>query len=101
MRSYTTQMDAARRGIITPEMEYVSIRETMNAVDPDYGVISCGRNNEYGHPHDAPVNRLNRADVELYRTDLMGSVVLVTNGEELAFFLETANTNLTGYEKAA
>ncbi|MBE6921343.1 MAG: MBL fold metallo-hydrolase [Ruminococcaceae bacterium] len=73
----------------------------LNAVDPDYGVISCGRNNEYGHPHDAPVNRLNRADVELYRTDLMGSVVLVTNGEELAFFLETANTNLTGYEKAA
>lgn len=75
--------------------------EFLNEVDPDYGVISCGRDNEYGHPHDAPVNRLNRAGVELYRTDLMGSVVLVTDGNDLVFFLETANTELNGYEKAA
>lgn len=73
----------------------------LDKVDPEYGVISCGRNNEYGHPHDAPMNRLNKAEVELYRTDLMGSVVLVTDGDTIAFFLETANTELTGYEKAA
>ena len=73
----------------------------LDKVDPEYGIISCGRDNEYGHPHDAPVNRLNRAEVELYRTDLMGSVVIVTDGDELAFFLETRNTELTGYEKAA
>ncbi len=73
----------------------------LNQVDPDYGIICCGRNNEYGHPHDSPMNRLNRAEVELYRTDLMGSVVLVTDGDSMAFFLETANTELTGYEKAA
>lgn len=73
----------------------------LDKVDPEYGVISCGRNNEYGHPHDAPMNRLNKAEVELYRTDLMGSVVLVTDGDTIAFFLETTNTELTGYEKAA
>ena len=73
----------------------------LDKVDPEYGVISCGRNNEYGHPHDAPVHRLERAGVELYRTDLMGNVILVTDGDTIAFFLETANTELTGYEKAA
>lgn len=73
----------------------------LDKVDPEYGVISCGRNNEYGHPHDAPMNRLEKAEVKLYRTDLMGSVVLVTDGDTLAFFLETANTELNGYEKAA
>lgn len=73
----------------------------LDKVDPEYGVISCGRNNEYGHPHDAPIGRLHRAEVELYRTDLMGSVVLVTDGDTIAFFLETTNTELTGYEKAA
>lgn len=73
----------------------------LDKVDPEYGVISCGRNNEYGHPHDAPIGRLHRAEVELYRTDLMGSVILVTDGDTIAFFLETANTELTGYEKAA
>lgn len=73
----------------------------LDKVDPEYGVISCGRNNEYGHPHDAPMNRLNKAEVELYRTDLMGSVVLVTDGDTIAFFMETTRENLTGYEKAA
>ena len=27
MSDYTTQMNAARQGIITPEMEYIAIRE--------------------------------------------------------------------------
>ncbi len=73
----------------------------LDKVDPDYGIISCGRDNEYGHPHDAPMHRLERAEVELYRTDLMGSVVLVTDGDTIAFFLETANTERNGYDKAA
>lgn len=73
----------------------------LDKVDPDYGVIQCGRNNEYGHPHDAPIGRLNRADVELYRNDLMGTIVLVTNGQDMAFFLETTNLFINGYRKAA
>lgn len=73
----------------------------LDKVDPEYGIISCGRDNEYGHPHDSPMNRLNRADVTLFRTDLMGSIVVVTDGEELAFFLESRDTELTGYDKAA
>ena len=73
----------------------------LNEVDPEYGIICGGRNNEYGHPHDSPMNRLDRADVTLFRTDLMGDIVLVTDGDELAFFLESGNTNLTGYDKAA
>lgn len=73
----------------------------LNRVDPEYGIICCGRNNEYGHPHDAPLNRLDKADVTLFRTDLMGDVVAVTDGETLAFFLESGDTSLTGYEKVA
>lgn len=73
----------------------------LNKVDPEYGVISCGRNNEYGHPHDAPMNRLEKAQVELYRTDLMGDIVLVTDGETIAFFLSTGDMEVDGYDKAA
>lgn len=81
---------------------YSSTSQTfLDQVDPDYGVISCGRNNEYGHPHDGPMNRLEWAEVELYRTDLMGNIVLVTNGSDMAFFLETNNTTVDGYDKAA
>lgn len=60
----------------------------LDKVDPDYGVITCGLNNEYGHPHRDPMSRLNSADVTLYRTDLMGNVIIMTNGDSLAFCLE-------------
>ena len=31
MRNYTTQMDAARKGIVTPEIETVAKKENMDA----------------------------------------------------------------------
>ena len=73
----------------------------LNAVDPDYGVIFCAKDNEYGHPHDGPMMRLSKAEVELYRTDLMGDITLVTDGDTIAFFLETTDLTMNGYKKAA
>lgn len=72
----------------------------LNAVDPDYAVISCGRNNEYGHPHSAPMGRLERAKVELYRTDLMGDIVISTDGQYLKFYQEFEGVS-SGYDQAA
>lgn len=60
------------------------------AVDPDFGVIHVGLNNEYGHPHDGPMNRLHNAQVRVFRTDKMGSVVAATDGDTIAFFWEQA-----------
>lgn len=73
----------------------------LNRVDPDFGVICCGWQNEYGHPHGAPMNRLKNAKVELFRTDTMGNVVMVTDGETLGIFLEPINLNINGYDVAA
>lgn len=73
--------------------------EFLKEVAPEYGIISCGRDNEYGHPHNGPVYRLRDAGVELYRTDLMGDIILVTDGQELAFFLSTRDTEIDGYGK--
>lgn len=58
-------------------------------VDPAYGVISVGRDNSYGHPHDEPMSRLQDAGVTVYRTDLMGTVVVHSDGETLTFTTET------------
>ena len=60
----------------------------LREVAPTYGVISCGRNNEYGHPHDAPLSRLRDADVILYRTDQMYTVTAVSDGETIEFYWE-------------
>ncbi|MBQ6363886.1 MAG: MBL fold metallo-hydrolase [Lachnospiraceae bacterium] len=45
------------------------------AVNPSCAVISCGSGNEYGHPHEDTLDKLAEAGVQLYRTDLQGTIV--------------------------
>ena len=60
----------------------------LHEATPVYCVISCGVNNDYGHPHDDLLSRLRDADVTVYRTDQQGTVVCVTDGETLRFVTE-------------
>lgn len=46
----------------------------LNAVNPKLAVISCGRDNRYGHPHAAVVHRLRRRGLTVLRTDRQGIV---------------------------
>lgn len=57
----------------------------LNAVMPDYAVISVGEGNSYGHPNDEPLSRLNDAGVTQFRTDKLGTVVAATDGTEITF----------------
>lgn len=52
----------------------------MNAVLPEIGVISCGKNNSYGHPHIETLSILRDAGTDTYRTDLQGSIVILSDG---------------------
>ena len=60
---------------------YVFLRE----VAPKYGVISVGENNSYGHPTEEALSRLRDADVSVYRTDLQGTIVCVSDGKNVSF----------------
>ena len=62
----------------------------LRAVAPEYAVISCGKDNSYGHPHEETLSKLKDADVKVFRTDENGTIVFATDGEEL-----------TPYESAA
>lgn len=48
----------------------------LQAVHPETVVISVGRNNSYGHPAQAVLQRLEEFDCTVYRTDQQGSVLL-------------------------
>ena len=61
-------------------------QEFLEAVGPQYAVISCGKGNDYGHPHQVTLNKL--AGIELYRTDLQGTVLCVSDGHNIRFTVE-------------
>ena len=46
----------------------------------NYAVISCGKNNRYGHPHDETIKLLERYGIKIYRTDEAGGIVLGDGG---------------------
>lgn len=47
----------------------------LNAVDADIAVISCGRDNSYGHPHEEALKYVKENNMTLYRTDYDGDIV--------------------------
>lgn len=59
------------------------------AVDPVYVIISCGVDNKYGHPHEEMLARLE--DEMVYRTDIMGTITLTSDGKDIS--ISTANKN--------
>lgn len=73
---------------------YVWLREVM----PEYAVISVGKDNSYGHPTDEVLSRLRDADVQVYRTDLQGDIIAVSDGQSITITTqknESAQTNPT------
>lgn len=57
-----------------------STKEFLQAVAPEVAVIMYGAGNPYGHPHEETLEKLAEAGVQVYRTDLDGTVVIITDG---------------------
>jgi beta-lactamase superfamily II metal-dependent hydrolase len=49
----------------------------LQAVNPEYAVISAGANNRYGHPRPEALERLAATGAVIYRTDIHGTVVFL------------------------
>lgn len=62
---------------------YSSCSTFLEAVSPTYAVISCGEDNEYGHPHAQTLNTLRKMGVKVFRTDEQGTIVATTSGVEI------------------
>ncbi|MEE1320345.1 MAG: MBL fold metallo-hydrolase [Acutalibacteraceae bacterium] len=54
----------------------------LNAVNADTAVISCGKDNSYGHPHKEALQYIKNNGMTLYRTDYDGDVVFRCAGGE-------------------
>lgn len=60
----------------------------IRSIKPEIAVISCGLNNEFGHPTDEALSRLEKEKVKIYRTDKDGTIRIETNGKEWQVFPE-------------
>lgn len=59
--------------------------EFLKTVNPKYAVVSCGKDNDYGHPTETVINRLKKASIPVYRTDESGTIVAKSNGTDITF----------------
>ena len=47
----------------------------LDRVTPEEAIISCGENNEYGHPHKSVLEALKKRGIRIRRTDQEGTIV--------------------------
>lgn len=55
----------------------------LKEVKPKYGVISSEKDNTYGHPHKEIVELLKDYNVEILRTDELGTIIITSNGKQI------------------
>ncbi len=66
----------------------------LDKVKPDYSIISVGKNNDYHHPHDVVLNKLNTLNSTIYRTDINHTIHLISDGDNIKF--DFIKTNING-----
>ena len=62
-----------------------SIRQFLEACVPRFAVVSCAKDNDYGHPHAPVLRTLRRLGAQLYRTDEQGTVICYSDGHSIAW----------------
>lgn len=59
-------------------------QEFLEQVSPKYGIITVGRNNSYGLPKANILEKLNKTNVQLYRTDENGTIEMNSDGNNIS-----------------
>lgn len=56
-------------------------KKLLETINPKYALISCGKDNKFGHPNESVLNNL--IDSKIYRTDINGSVIFNIKNNKL------------------
>ena len=55
----------------------------LGLVNPELAIISAGKNNKYGHPHQEVTERLSVFEIPILRTDEKGAIIVKSDGEKI------------------
>ena len=75
--------------------KYSTSDDFLALVSPKYAVISCGVGNSYGHPHQEVMNKIRSYGCDMFRTDVQGSIVATSDGENITW--STPACDVWGY----
>jgi competence protein ComEC len=57
----------------------------VRAVSPTFALISDGKDNKYGHPHQETLDLLALLGANIFRTDLLGTIIMKSDGKNVVF----------------
>ena len=63
----------------------------LETVNPDYAIISCGDDNNYGHPNSFVIERLEGNNITPYITSINGNITAISNGKLITIITEKNN----------
>lgn len=69
-------------------------------VQPSFCVISCGKGNDYGHPNEETLEKLEKRGITPFRTDEDGTIVIGSDGSTLYCATEKSDQELTARRAA-
>ena len=73
---------------------YASSYEFIGKVKPKYAIIQVGKNNDYSLPKEKTLNKLKNVNATIYRTDLNGTIIVKSDGDNIE--IETVKTDTNG-----
>ena len=76
----TDVLKVGHHGSITSSSE-----KFLDEVKPQYAIIMVGKNNSYKLPKQEILDRLNKRDVQIHRTDEEGTIKLIMDGNKIEF----------------
>ncbi|MDM0446722.1 ComEC/Rec2 family competence protein [Clostridium perfringens] len=65
--------------------------EFLKAVNPSIAIVSCAKDNKYGHPHKETMSNLKKAGITVYETFRDGDITINSNGKKLDVKLHSEN----------
>lgn len=66
--------------------KYSTDIEFLKKVHPIVSIISCGKNNRYGHPHNELIERIENEGGKIEKTMDLGAIRIKTNGKKTELF---------------
>lgn len=60
--------------------KYSSNQEFLTELKPLHSIISCGKHNRYGHPHEEAIVNLEKVGTRIHKTSTEGAITIITDG---------------------